>query len=213
MLFEESELPAQKPAQTLASTDLDRDAKTRIFELEQELQRTEEALQATVEELETSNEELQSTNEELVAANEELQSANEELQSVNEELVTVNTEYQFKIQELTDLNNDMNNFLVSTRIGTIFLDKRMCIRRFTPAITKEINLMDVDCGRPIDHISHHFKDDSLVNDARNVLQTLVPLERDIRATRAPGTACGYCRIGRRIISSAASCSLSSISRT
>ncbi|NBD24481.1 PAS domain S-box protein [Paenibacillus sp. T1] len=181
VLFEEPEQPARKPAQTLASADLDRDAKTRIFELEQELQRTEEALQATVEELETSNEELQSTNEELVAANEELQSANEELQSVNEELVTVNTEYQFKIQELTDLNNDMNNFLVSTRIGTIFLDKRMCIRRFTPAITKEINLMDVDCGRPIDHISHHFKDDALVSDARNVLQTLVPLEREIQS--------------------------------
>lgn len=119
--------------------------------------------------------------QELIAANEELQSANKELQAVNEELVTVNTEFQFKIQELTDLNNDMNNFLVSTRIGTIFLDKRMCIRRFTPAITKGINLLEVDCGRPIQHISHQFKQVDLVADATNVLHTLIPLEKEIQS--------------------------------
>ncbi|WP_240546500.1 CheR family methyltransferase [Paenibacillus artemisiicola] len=181
VLFEEPAQPAPLPALTLASADLAGTANTRIYELEQELRLTEETLQATVEELETSNEELQSTNEELVAANEELQSANEELQSVNEELVTVNTEFQFKIQELIELNNDINNFLVSTRIGTIFLDKRMCIRRFTPAITKEIHLMDVDYGRPIDHISHHFKNNALLDDARSVLQTLVPLEKEVQS--------------------------------
>lgn len=180
VLFEELEeqAPGVLP---LDPVDMETTVSLRIMELEHELQQAEERLQATIEELETSNEELQSTNEELVAANEELQSANEELQSVNEELVTVNTEFQFKIQELTDLNNDMNNFLVSTRIGTIFLDKRMCIRRFTPAITKEINLMEVDYGRPIEHISHQFKHDTLVEDAQNVLQTLIPLEREIQS--------------------------------
>lgn len=165
----------------IETVDLDRSVNYRVLELEQELERAEETLQATVEELETSNEELQATNEELVAANEELQSANEELQSVNEELVTVNTEYQFKIQELTDLNNDMSNFLISTRIGTIFLDKKLCIRRFTPAITKEINLLEVDYGRPIEHISHQFKYDSLVEDAQNVLRTLMPFEKELQS--------------------------------
>ncbi|MFN0221392.1 PAS domain-containing protein [Paenibacillus sp. KR2-11] len=163
------------------SFDMDHNVNQRIVELEQELQRAEESLQATIEELETSNEELQATNEELVAANEELMSTNEELQSVNEELVTVNTEYQFKIQELTDLNNDMDNFLVSTKIGTIFLDKEMCIRRFTPAITKEINLLDVDYGRPIGHISHNFLYDGIVQDAQSVLNSLVPREKEIQS--------------------------------
>ncbi|MCM3784975.1 PAS domain-containing protein [Neobacillus mesonae] len=181
LLFEEPQHLKQAEEIVMEPVHIDNTLKMRIFELEQELQRSEESLQATVEELETSNEELQATNEELVAANEELQSANEELQSVNEELVTVNTEFQFKIQELTDVNNDMNNFLGSTRIGTIFLDKRMCIRRFTPAITKEINLMDVDYGRPIQHISHHFKYESLVDDAQHVLKTFEPFEKEIQS--------------------------------
>ncbi|KAF9118703.1 hypothetical protein BGX30_004401, partial [Mortierella sp. GBA39] len=181
ILFMDPEEPDAAAQMVLEPFEIDRNVSSRIIELEQALLMAEESLQATVEELETSNEELQATNEELVAANEELQSANEELQSVNEELVTVNTEYQFKIQELTDVNNDMNNFLVSTRIGTIFLDKRMCIRRFTPAITKEINLLEVDYGRPIEHISHHFKYDTLVADAKQVLQTLVPFEKEIQS--------------------------------
>lgn len=181
ILFEEAQLKDTQDFLVLEPMNIDSDIKSRMLELEQELHRAEERLQATVEELETSNEELQATNEELVAANEELQSANEELQSVNEELVTVNTEFQFKIQELTDVNNDMSNFMGSTRIGTIFLDKRMCIRRFTPAITKEIHLLEVDYGRPIEHISHQFKYETLVDDARHVLRTLEPLEKEIQS--------------------------------
>lgn len=154
----------------------------RLQDLEHELQYTRENLQATIEELETTNEELQATNEELLSANEELQSANEELQSVNEELITVNSEYQSKIQELTELNNDMNNLLLSTNIGTIFLDKDLRIRKFTPAISREINLMDTDVGRPISHIVFNLDYDNILADSRNVLHTLVPFEREVQTS-------------------------------
>lgn len=180
VLFEEPVKLADEEDATMQSFAIESDVQHRIFELEQELRRLEETLQATVEELETSNEELQAANEELVVSNEELQSTNEELQSVNEELVTVNAEFQYKIQELTDVNNDMSNFLVSTRIGTIFLDKRLCIRRFTPAVTREFNLLEVDYGRPIGHISHNFKYYDLIKDAQQVLSTLEPLEKEIQ---------------------------------
>ena len=90
-----------------------------------------ENLQATIEELEPRTRKLQATNEELLAGNEELQSTNEELQSVNEELHTVNTEYQSKILELTELNNDLDNLIASTRIATLFLDEDLTVRRFT----------------------------------------------------------------------------------
>jgi uncharacterized protein (DUF3084 family) len=118
--------------------DVGLEAEQRINDLEQELQFSRENLQATIEELETSNEELQATNEELLAGNEELQSTNEELQSVNEELHTVNTEYQSKIKiiELTELNNDLDNLMASTRIGTLFLDEDLTVRRFTPEIRR-----------------------------------------------------------------------------
>jgi two-component system CheB/CheR fusion protein len=155
---------------------------SRIADLEQELQYTKESLQSSIEELETSGEELQSANEELLVSNEEMHSTNEELQSVNEELMVVNTQYQYKIQELADLNNDMTNFLNSTSIGTLFLDSELCVRKFTPAITKEINLMEHDIGRPISHISHNLRNEDLIKVSRDVMDSLIPVEKEIQST-------------------------------
>ncbi|AKL96538.1 MCP methyltransferase/methylesterase, CheR/CheB with PAS/PAC sensor [Clostridium aceticum] len=154
---------------------------SRIADLEQELQYTKESLQSTIEELETSSEELQSANEELLVSNEEMHSTNEELQSVNEELMVVNTQYEYKIQELADLNNDMTNFLNSTDIGTLFLDSNLCVRKFTPAIAREINLIEQDIGRPISHISHNFKNEDLIEVCRDVMDNLVPVEKEIKS--------------------------------
>lgn len=159
----------------------ERDAKVehRVADLEQELKYTKENLQATIEELETSNEELQATNEELIASNEELQSTNEELQSVNEELYTVNSEYQNKIEELTELNNDINNWFNITNIGTIFLDLNLRIRKFTPAINQFVNLLDIDLGRSIKHISYNFNYPDFFPDIEDVLRTLIPKEIEV----------------------------------
>ncbi len=127
--------------------NLDRQLLDRIATLEGELQSTRESLQSSIEQQETANEELQASNEELLAANEELQSTNEELESVNEELYTVNAEYQGKIFELTELNDDMLNFARSTDIGTIFFDKDLHIRRFTPVLGRLTGLTESDIGR------------------------------------------------------------------
>jgi two-component system CheB/CheR fusion protein len=130
---------------------------SRVVSLERDLQVTEESLQTTIEELETSTEELQATNEELMSANEELQSTNEELHAVNEELYTVSSEHQRKIDELTALTNDMDHLLRCTEVGTIFLDRDLRIRRFTPAIAQSFNLLARDSGRPIEHITARFR--------------------------------------------------------
>ncbi|GAA4425544.1 chemotaxis protein CheB [Bremerella cremea] len=153
----------------------------RISSLERELDYTKETLQATVEELETSNEELQSANEELVASNEELQSTNEELHGVNEELFTVNAEHQKKITELTQLTEDMDHLLMSTRIGTIFLDTDLRIRKFTAEAKTAFHILDQDVGRPISHIAHNLKDVELVEEAQEVLRSKRPIERAIES--------------------------------
>ena len=160
--------------------DLDNQYQERINELEKELQYTRESLQATVEELETSNEELQSSNEELIASNEELQSTNEELQSVNEELYTVNGEHQQKIEELTQLNNDMNNLLRNTQIGTLFIDNQLHIRKLTEVAESITNIRTSDIGRPIEHISLDHIDPHFVADIHEVLENLTPKEREIQ---------------------------------
>lgn len=151
-----------------------------VRDLELELQYTKESLQSTIEELETSNEELQATNEELLASNEELQSTNEELQSVNEELVTVNNEYQMKIDELVQLNDDMDNLLVNTNIGVIFLDKQLCIRKFTPSVANLLNLIETDIGRPLQHFSFNFDYKDFYGDVEKVLLTLVPKSKEVK---------------------------------
>lgn len=155
------------------------EVKERVRVLENELQIAREGLQATIEELETSNEELQSSNEELIASNEELQSTNDELQSVNEELYTVNNEYQHKIEELTKLNNDLNNLIRNTDVGAIYLDQSLRIRKITPKVPKITNIMDSDIGRPINHIALVEGYPSLLEDIESVFETLQPVERQI----------------------------------
>ncbi|MBF0204101.1 MAG: PAS domain-containing protein [Desulfamplus sp.] len=147
-----------KEIEPLNIYDIKEDVQQRIRDLEQDLQFSKENLQATIEELETSNEELQATNEELLASNEELQSTNEELQSTNEELFTVNSEYQNKIIELTEMNNDVDNLLSSSGIDILILDENYEIRKHSPQITKLFHIMEKDIGRPITHLSHRFVD-------------------------------------------------------
>jgi two-component system CheB/CheR fusion protein len=172
--------------QGVAASPVDVDA--RIAALKQELRTKEEYLQTTNEELETSNEELKSSNEEMQSVNEELQSTNEELetskeelQSVNEELATVNAELQQKVLDLSRANNDMNNLLAGSGIGTIFVDYQLHIQRFTPAVTQVINLILTDVGRPVGHIVSNLAGyDRLVEDVKAVLDTLVPKEVEVQ---------------------------------
>lgn len=180
--LEEEERPAADnlSVDDAADIDINQESRDRVEALESELRYTKENLQATVEELETSNEELQAANEELVASNEELQSTNEELHSVNEELYTVNAEYQRKINELTQLTNDMENLLRSTEIGTIFLDRNLCIRKFTPQISRIFNLLPQDVGRRIDAFTHNIDNPHLVEEIGGVLQSAAPVEREVR---------------------------------
>jgi two-component system CheB/CheR fusion protein len=154
-------------------------AKQRIDDLELELKFSQEHLQVTVEELETTNEELQASNEELMSANEELQSTNEELQSVNEELYTVNSEYQEKISEISQSNHDLDAVLNLSKIGIIFLDENMLIRRYTEAVTAYVNLRETDVNRPLHHISKTIPYDNMLTDVASVFNNGGTIEKEI----------------------------------
>ena len=158
----------------------------RETELEQELQHTREEMQSIMEEMQTSQEELKTTNEELQSTNEELQSTNEELttskeemQSLNEELQTVNAELMAKVEDFSRVNNDMKNLLNSTDIATLFLDKQLHIRRYTNQATKIFKLIKSDIGRPFTDQVSHLIYPTLPEDAREVLRTLIFVEKQI----------------------------------
>lgn len=148
----------------------------RIRALEEELAYTKEHLQSAIEEHEASNEELQATNEELIASNEELQSTNEELHSVNEELYTVNAEYQRKNLELQELNDDIEHLLNGTDVATMFLDRQMCIRKFTPRIAETFRVIPQDIGRPLHTFAHDLSQTTLFADIERVLREGVTVE-------------------------------------
>jgi two-component system CheB/CheR fusion protein len=105
----------------------------------------------------------------------------EEMQSLNEELQTVNTELQAKVDELSRTSNDMKNLLDSTDIATLFLDKDLNVRRFTPQATKIIKLIPADVGRPITDLASELRYPELADDAREILRTLASAEKPIGA--------------------------------
>lgn len=161
-----------------------------IDQLEEELQLARRQLQATIEAYETSNEELQSSNEELRSMNEELQSATEELeagkeefQSMNEELSAVNGTLKVKIEELSRANSDLRNFLTATDIGTMFLDRELCVIRYTPRIKDVFNIISSDKGRPLSHLTHTLDYPGLETEAQRVLEHLEVIEREVACSK------------------------------
>ena len=182
--------PASSPAKppTRAKRTTISAAQQRTEELERELGYTKENLQATIEEqqasneeLKSANEEMQSTNEELQSTNEELETSKEELQSVNEELITVNTELQSKIEQLSAMQNDMKNLLDNINVGTIFLDTKLSIRRFTREAVRVYRLAASDVGRPLADIKSNLAGEDLLTQAQGVLDTLIPVAREVRS--------------------------------
>jgi two-component system CheB/CheR fusion protein len=87
------------------------------------------------------------------------------------------------VTDLSQANNDMNNLLAGTGIGTIFVDHKLRILRFTPSALQIINLIQSDVGRPVGHIvSKLVGYDRLMVDAQSVLDTLVSREVNVQTT-------------------------------
>lgn len=178
--------PLRSRDEASAGGTLHPDGEGAILQLEQELQQTRERLQTSIEEYETSVEELKSANEELLSVNEELQSSNEELetsreelQSVNEELHTVNCELNAKVDELDHANNDLKNLFNSTQIATIFLDRDLIIRNFTPAMSEVFKLIPGDRGRSLLDIVSLISSQHLAEDFSGALTSSRIVERNV----------------------------------
>ena len=157
-----------------------------VRRLEEELRHTKDQLRITIEQYETSTEELKASNEELQAINEELRSTTEELetgkeelQSVNEELTTVNHELKVKIDELAKVNSDLQNLMRSTDIATIFLDRDLRIKLYTPPATDIFNVIPSDIGRPLTHITHTLTPDNISSNAASVLKDSRLVEQEV----------------------------------
>ncbi len=153
--------------------------RSELDDARENLRQSVEQMEASNEELKASNEEIRSINEELQASNEELETSKEELQSLNEELNTVNNQLQAKVDELEARTDDLNNLLNSTDIATLFLDRKLRIRWFTPSMKKLLELLPTDIGRPVSHFAPRFSGGNLLSDAREVLERLQPRNAEV----------------------------------
>jgi two-component system CheB/CheR fusion protein len=116
---------------------------------------------------------------ELAATHRALQSVREEHETAVEALHTVNARLREKVDELDRVNSDLKNLFDSTQIATVFLDRTLIVRGFTPAIRGVYNLTPSDVGRPLTDIVTKLRYDTLRADVGQVLDTLNPLERQV----------------------------------
>lgn len=184
VLFEETH--ADENAESASTPESVSRVDPAALNLEEELAHVRAQLRSSVEQYETqaeemkaSNEELQAMNEELRSSAEELETSKEELQSLNEELHTVNQELKIKIDELSNANNDFRNLISSTDIGTVFLDRSLHIKLFTPRARDIFNLIPADIGRSLRDISSNLADDRLPAGTEQVLESLQTVEREV----------------------------------
>jgi two-component system CheB/CheR fusion protein len=189
VLFFETPVPVQAPADARASAPgmPRREADRQVARLEQELATTQQYLQAVIEDQSSANEELQASNEEILSSNEELQSLNEELESAkeelqsgNEELTTLNEELQNRNAELGLLGDDLVNLLAGLHIPVLLLSSELCLRRFTPAAAKLMNLLPSDVNRPLGEIRPNFDFPGLQECIREAIDSITVIEREVQ---------------------------------
>ncbi|SCY47620.1 two-component system, chemotaxis family, CheB/CheR fusion protein [Nitrosospira sp. Nl5] len=164
-------------AESWAKRQLEDDLRTTRLDLEASIQ----ALEANNVELRIANEEAMSMNEELQSANEELETSKEELQSVNEELSTVNNDLERTVNELRVANDDLANLLAGSDLPTLFLDRELRIKRFTPASCRLFSLIPSDLGRPISDFASRLEPADLITVAEQVQNSGSVAENEVRA--------------------------------
>ncbi|MDB5870017.1 MAG: signal transduction histidine kinase with CheB and CheR [Polaromonas sp.] len=168
------------PAHQLVISQLE----SEIKQLKEDLQETIEQTETSTEELKASNEELQAINEELRSATEELETSKEELQSINEELTTVNYELKVKVDETGKINDDLQNLISSSDIATVFIDRGMRIKRYTPQAASIFSLIETDVNRSLLDITHKLDYESLADDVAEVFKRLSMIERHVTSSDA-----------------------------
>jgi len=162
--------------------------KSKNAALRDELELLKISLAVAQEEHKATSEEASSVNEEFQSTNQELLTSKEELQSLNEELTALNSQLQETLERQRTTSDDLQNILYSTDVATIFLDRDLNIRFFTPATKALFSVIPGDVGRPLADLRSLAVDPHLLADASTVLRIGEAIEREV-----PGTDRLWCR--------------------
>ncbi len=113
------------------------------------------------------------------AKSEKLKAENEKLRLMNHELILEIGELRAKMEKLGQVNSDLHNLMNATAVATVFLDRQLRIMRYTPSAVPLFHLIPNEIGRPLADLRSRIEYPELIQDAEQVLQTLVPVEREV----------------------------------
>src|SRR5690242_6637640 len=87
-----------------------------------------------------------------------------------------------QIKELTELNEDLENYFRNTIIPQLFFDGDFILRKFTPPAMKQFKLTDADIGKSIHDVINNLRFPSIVQNIQHVMDTGDILEKEIQTT-------------------------------
>jgi two-component system CheB/CheR fusion protein len=79
------------------------------------------------------------------------------------------------------VNDDLTNLIASMNMATVFVDRAMRIKRFTPMAAEVFSIRAVDEGRSLLDLTHRLDYPRLREDLWRVLETLRYVEREVRS--------------------------------
>jgi two-component system CheB/CheR fusion protein len=107
----------------------------------------------------------------------------ERVQSLKEELATVNQALKLKVDEASQIHDDLKNLIASTDVGTVFVDRSARIKRFTPPAAHLLNLSAAHIGRSLFDIPHRLDYPELAEDVGDAFYSLRIVEREVKGPR------------------------------
>ncbi len=115
------------------------------------------------------------------ATNSENPASREELQRSNDELSALNGRLQETLARQSTTADDLKNVLYSADLATLFLDRDLRIRFFTPATALLFDILPSDVGRHLSEVRSLGFESTASEDANVVLNGLVAIEGEIEA--------------------------------
>lgn len=93
----------------------------------------------------------------------------------------LNAQLRDEVRELAAVNDELASLLRSTDVAFVLVDADFHVRRFTTAAGRLLNLRPSDLGRPVHGLATNLVDLDLAQEARTVLASQTPVEKDVPA--------------------------------
>lgn len=87
-----------------------------------------------------------------------------------------------EINDLTNHNDDLENYFRNTIIPQLFVDAGLILRRFTPPAMTQFKLSPADIGKPISEVVDNFRYPSIMENIQRVIESNEILEKEIQTT-------------------------------